>query len=348
MALIINEIRSFSVGRLARHEAFTKLISFSSWIAWLVISTAIAHAQTTSAHLLGDVLDENGSPVSDVRIVIESSHGNTQTTYTDVTGHFNFAQIDSKQYQLIADKPGFFRISKSLTLTSGENEILLTINHETEITEKVEVISTAQEINPQNTSHEESLVAREITDIPVPSTHDLKSSLPALPEVISDKANQIHVAGGRENETQFILDGFDIGDPATGSLTARVNVDSVRLVETESGHYSSQYGNGGTSVLSLETNVGDDRWRQSLTNFIPAANTQSGLRLGNWYPRYTISGPLSKERAWFSEAISIQRNIRVFSELPQNADTITQWSGDNLIRVQVNLTPTNFLQGGFL
>ena len=34
--------------------------------------------------------------------------------------------------------------------------------------------------------------------------------------------------------------------------------------------------------------------------------------------------------------------------MPRNANTQEQWLGDNLFRVQMNLTPTNILQGNFL
>jgi hypothetical protein len=340
--------RYFAMGRLTQQKATARLRFLSPRIAFLLVAIAVVRGQVPPSHLQGKVTDENGSPLSQVEIVIESPTGEKQIAYTNITGRFVVSPTSSSEYRMTANKSGFFRISKPIVLNEGENNLLLEMNHETEINERVEVISTASEVNPQSTSHEGSLVAREISDIPVPSTHNFRSSLPALPEIIEDNANQIHIAGGRENETQYILDGFDIGDPVTGNLSARLNVDSVRLMETESGHYSSQYGNGGSGVLTLETNVGDDRWRQTLTNFIPGVNTQKQLRFGNWYPRYTLSGPLSGGRAWFSEAISLQRNIRVFSELPQDADTINQWSGDNLIRAQVNLTANNILQGGFL
>lgn len=323
----------------------------ASWI-WclvgLILSVAAARGAPQQARFRGDVLDENGSPVAGAEVVLVSSQGQKQTVFTDTTGRFEFSSLDPGEYRLSLSKAGFFRVSVPVQLSEGENEIRFLINHETEIHERVEVSSTTQEIRPQDTAHDISLVAREIRDIPVPSTHDLKSSLPVMPEIVTDSSGQLHVAGGRAGEASFILDGFNIGDPVDGDLTARVNVDSVRLAEVETSRYVSQYGEGGTGVLQLDTVVGDDRWRNTATNFIPAVNIQRGLRLGNWYPRFTVSGPLHKGRAWFSEALSLQHNVRVFTELPQNADTITQWSDDNLLRAQVNLTPTNILQGGFL
>ncbi len=53
-------------------------------------------------------------------------------------------------------------------------------------------------------------------------------------------------------------------------------------------------------------------------------------------------------RAWFSDGVSVQHTFSLIQGLPTNADTQEQWAGDNLLRVQMNLTPTNILQGNFL
>jgi len=70
-------------------------------------------------------------------------------------------------------------------LREGNNEATFTINHETEIHEQVEVYSSSESNSPLVTSHAEALIAREIRDIPVPSTHDLRSSLQTMPEVVA-------------------------------------------------------------------------------------------------------------------------------------------------------------------
>jgi len=80
----------------------------------------------------------------------------------------------------------------------------------------------------------------------------------------------------------------------------------------------------------------------------PLRNLDNGLQLGNWYPRFTVSGPIRRDRVWFSEALSLQHNLKVVKELPKNGHTTTQWSGDSLFRSQVNITAANRLQMSFL
>ena len=315
----------------------------------LLMLPAAAQAALPAAQLLGTVVDENGVAAAGVEVVVRAPNGQRQATYTDVAGHFAFRALSVGSYSVSLNKPGFFRLAhQAVQLHEGVNELSFTLSHEFEIHEKVEVVSSAQGIEPQESAHQEILVAHEIRDIPVPSTHDLKNSLPAMPGVVQDPSGKLHVAGGRVGETQFLLDGFEIGDPATGDITFRVNVDTVRAVEVESGRYSAAYPHAGAGVLALDTTAGDDRWRFGTTNFVPGLRVERGAHLGNWYPRFTFSGPLRKGRAWFSEATSLQHTFALISQQPPGADTITQWAGDNLLRLQLNLTPTHVLQGSFL
>jgi hypothetical protein len=312
----------------------------------LSVSTAVAAPQ---AQLRGTVLDENSVPVVSVQVGLRSDSGQVRTVYTDVAGRFESEGIETGPYRVTLNKSGFFRLGEQpVEIKEGMNEITFTLFHEAEIHQSVEISSTPNPIEPEEPAHQEILVAREIRDIPVPNTHDLQSVLPSLPGIVRDNSGQLHVSGGRAGESQLVLDGFEIGDPISGALTSRVNVDTVRDVEVNSGRYGVQYGRGGAGVLVLDTTVGDDHWRAGTTNFVPGLHMERGVHLGNWYPRFTFSGPLEKGRAWFSEALSLQHTFQLVSELPANADTSTQWAGDNLLRAQINLTPHNLLQGSFL
>ena len=235
-----------------------------------------------------------------------------------------------------------------LDLAPGVNEVSLTLNHETELQEKVEVQSEPVQIDPDTTSHEESLVQHEILNAPVPSSHDLQQYLRTIPQVVADVSGKLHVAGARQGQTEVLLDGFEINDPASGNFNSRVNVDAVRAVTIETGGYGAQFAHASAGILELDTQSGDDRWRFGVTNFIPDVSLQQGAHLGNWYPRTSISGPIKKGRAWFSDALSVQRNFRLVRELPRGENTDTQWAGDNLLRGQINATARNILQGSFL
>jgi hypothetical protein len=311
---------------------------------------ALAAAKATAAvQVKGSISDENGVPVSGVKIEVKSPGGSAQYAYSDDTGHFEVLVPTPGEYLVSLSKPDYFRLTdQPVPLQEGTNEVSFTLSHEFEVHESVEVRSSTKQIEPLQAEHRETFDAQDILDIPAYSTHNLAAYLPAIAGVVQDNSGAMHVAGGRSGDAEYLLDGFEIGDPATGELTSRLDVDSVREVQVASGRYGAQYAHAAGAVMELNTYVGDDRWRFGTTDFFPAVNLQQGLHLGNWYPRFNFSGPLHKGRAWFSDGISIQHTFSLIKELPRNANTQQQWSGDNLFRVQMNLTPTNILQGNFL
>jgi hypothetical protein len=314
----------------------------------LVLALAAAKA-TAAVRLKGSINDENGVPLSGVQITVKSPTGSAQQAYSDDSGHFEVMVLTPGEYLVSLSKPDYFRLTdQRVPLQEGTNEVSFTLSHEFEVHEKVEVRSSTKEIEPLQAEHQETMDAQDILDIPAYSTHNLIAYLPMMAGVVQDNSGAIHVAGGRSGDAEYLLDGFEIGDPATGQLSSRLDIDSVREVQASSGRYGAQYPHAGGAVLELNTYVGDDRWRFGTTDFVPGADFRQGVHLANWYPRFNFSGPLEKGRAWFSDGISIQHTYDLVQGLPRNANTEQDWSGDNLFRVQVNLTPSNILQGNFL
>ena len=312
----------------------------------VLFSTQIAAIQ--SASLSGTVEDETRQPVPGVEVTLTSGTMMQRTTTNDL-GQFRFDSVLPGDVLLDFDKAGFFRLnSYAVTMNTGPTEVTVTMNHEYEVRSQVDVVSTPHEVIPEQTRHEEELVAREIREEPVPSSHTLQNFLPAIPGVVQDNTGLLHVAGGRVEDTSYTLDGFQLNNPATGLLDARLNVDSVRSAEVTSGRYGSQFANAGSGALALVTDTGDDRWRFGTTNFPPSLSFQRGTHLDNWFPRATFSGPVHRGRAWFSNGVSLQHDFSLVKELPPGSDISESWSGDNLFRVQYNATPAQSLEGNFL
>lgn len=312
-----------------------------------VITPIIAAAD--SADCSGVIVDENNVPIAAVKIALQNGTGRSYRAETDGAGRFRLRNLDAGEYKVEARKEGFFVLTgQTVTLRAGANDVTLTLKHAEELHEQVQVTAEANQIDTQDTAQKEALTARDIRDIPVPNSHILLESLTALPEVARDNAGSLHVAGARSGETQYLLDGFEIGDPINNTLSARFNVDATRAAEVQTGRIGAGYAHSGANVLSLETPDGDDKWRFGTTNPIPGIDIQQGLRLGNWYPRFTFSGPIEHGRFWFSDAISLQHTFTLVRELPAGANTSTQWAGDNLLRLQYNFSPKHILHGTFL
>src|SRR6202007_2256591 len=159
--------------------------------------------------------------------------------------------------------------------------------------------------------------------------HVLTEYLRTLPEIVQDNAGGLHVSGARSGDTQYLLDGFEIGDPVNNSLSARFNVDAARGAEVQSGGFGAEYAHTGASILNLQTPDGDDKWRFGTTNPLPGINVQEDVHLGNWYPRFTFSGPIERGRFWFSDAISVQHIFAFIRQRPSGQNGWPQGAGHN-------------------
>src|SRR5229473_4728027 len=327
--------------------ALTRLIA-----AVLALLTILACGQiraADSADCTGVVMDENGVPIGAAKIKLEHITGQTYGAETDGAGRFTLRNLLAGDYRAEVHKQGFFLLSgKALTLRAGSNELTFTLNHAQELHEQVQVAAPSNQIDTHDTGQRSTLTARDIRDVPVPSTHVQAQSLIALPEIVRDNRSDLHLAGAHSSDTQYLLDGFEIGNPANGALTSRFNVDATRAAEVQTGRIGAAYAHSGAGLLNLETHDGDDRWRFGTTNPAPGINIQEGAHLGNWYPRFTFSGPIERGRFWFSDAISIQHTFDVVKQLPSNANTSEQWAGDNLLRLQYNLSPRHIFHASFL
>ncbi len=317
--------------------------------AFLSILAAVEVQAADSGDCSGVVLDEDGVPLADAKIRLEYNSGREFQAETDDAGRFTLRSLPVGDYKVEVRKEGFFLLTDyAITLHAGNNELSLTLNHEQELHERVQVTVPSNQIDPQETAQRSTLTARDIRDIPVPNTHVLRQSLIALPEIVQDNQNNLHVAGARSGDTQYLLDGFEIGDPVTGALTSRFNVDATRAAEVQTGRFGAGYAHAGANILSLETPDGDDRWRFGTTNPFPGINIQEGAHLGNWYPRFTFSGPIEHGKFWFSDSVSLQHTFAVVKQQPAGANTREEWAGDNLLRLQYNITPKHILHASFL
>ena len=188
----------------------------------------------------------------------------------------------------------------------------------------------------------------EIVNIPYQTSRDIRYLLPFYPGVVQDATEQIHVAGSETWETLDTLDGFDIRSPEEGTLDMRVSADAVRSIDAETTRYPVEFGRATGGVMAFYTGMGDNKFRFNATNFIPSFRDLNGIRFDKFVPRFTFSGPLKRNRAWFYDGIETEYDNIYISELPANADTDTLVRGSNLVKVQANITPANIVTGGLL
>jgi hypothetical protein len=291
-------------------------------------------AADTAITLRGRVLDENGQPVSGVQVKLEGLGRQRISALTDDAGYFSVLNLPPGEYTVQMEKVDFFVLrGQTIQVSAATSDFTFTLNHIQEVREKVDVVADPNRIEPTETPQSATLTSTEFFYIPVPSSHDYQQSMVALPQIVRDNQAVLHIAGARATQSQYLMDGFEVGDPVSGTLTIPLIVDALRTAEVETGRFGAEFAHPGAAILKFETPEGDDHWRFNATDFIPGLRSEQGVRLGNYYPRITFSGPLVKGKLWFLQSFSFDHTLSIERDIKTGNNTSEQWSGDTFSRL---------------
>lgn len=322
--------------------------SRTSALFGILLVVWVAHAEVAVS---ARVVDETGEAVAGARVELRTPEGHVvAVASSDLAGDLSVMSLPSPgEYQISAERQGFYLYQgKAETFAEGANQLLITLNHLQEFSERIDVRASAPAIDPQQPAEHKEIDNKELETVPLPASEDYRSALPLLDGVVADNSGRPHFNGGSTSQANYTLDGFNISDPVTGELNTRVNDETIQSMDLQSSRFSAENGRGSSGVLELKTKMGDDRWRFDGTNFIPGVSTESGLHVDKWTPRVELSGPIVKSRVWFHEGFDGFYYVDVVHDLPPGQNRTHGVTTDNLTRFQANLTPSNILTGSFL
>jgi hypothetical protein len=311
----------------------------------LVLSKLPAQEKTT---IIGSVLDENGAPVRDARITVfpagapQSENAGLAAT-SDPAGAFRLGIPAPGNYSIQVEHDGFFLFAIPSVALDESMHLEIQMNHQKSLAESVDVHFSPPVIDPGQTTDTKQINNQEILNLPYPASQDYRNAFALIPGALLDNTGLLHFNGGNTNETNYRLNGFEVSDPATGNLNARLNVDTVQTLQWDASRFSADKGKGSAGTVDIRTEMGDDHWRFEGTNFIPGFGVQNGFYLNHWSPRVKVSGPIKKGRAWFHHALDTYYTVNTISGLPGGQNRTTGLIGSDLTRVQWNMTNSQIL-----
>jgi len=312
-----------------------------------IVLMSVAAAQTAPVSTIV-VMDENGVVVAAARVVLQSATGPAVSCQTDFNGRCQFPALASGTYHVRVEKEGYYEADETGVAIAQSSSIEVTIFHQQELREVVNVKESPPAIDPAQVASKETLSGLDVIDMVYPATHDYRNALNFIPGVVEDQNGQPHVAGAQTYQTQTLLDGFNVTQPANGQLLVRVSTDAFRSIQIEPGREPAEDGKGSGGVLNLNTGIGDDHFRFFATNFIPSVQDKHGWRFDQFLPRFTFSGPLRKGKIWFYSAFEGEYDNVVYTELPVHQDNDHVLRLGELFKVQTNVTRRDILTTSFL
>ena len=282
----------------------------------LLLLTALPVSAQERGGISGTVIDKRTNhaiPFATVTVVGAQKGG-----LTDSEGKFVITGVPVGSYEVRAQFLGYapgsqtaiaVTVGRSITLNFALQEIVVHEEKVVEVTAERQLVEVRQGATVRSTS------AAEIRNLAVSTITDVLQQQAG----ISTDADQIHVRGGRADETLFMVDGVANRDLVTGQTTAgKLNARSVAEVNVATGAYDVRYGNALSGVVEAKLKEGSDRFEGGLTT--------GGATYGGRAMQLTLGGPLGFKPAgenpitWFLDLSSDYQSTRFPSidKLPGN------------------------------
>lgn len=306
-----------------------------------------SHSPLHPNAILLTVVDENGVAVPAASVTVTEISQPPLHLITSYDGRATWVPRQPGTYSVTIEKPGFYQ-RRLQDLDTQQTSVRIPLTHEQIVHQEVNVQASTPGIDPEQISNTLTMNVPEIVNIPFPVNRDIRALLPFTPGVVADGAGQVHLSGGEAYRTLYLLDGFDIRQPITGTLELRVSTDAIRSIDTESTRYPVNYGRSTAGVIALNTGMGDNQFRFNATDFLPSFRNINGIHFDKFEPRLTFSGPVVRDHVWFFDGFDTEYALNYVPGLPSNADTNPSIRGSNLLRLQGNIGTTNSLSGALL
>ena len=363
-----------------------RLVTGALLVAAAFVPTANVWAQqsVTAAMLSGRVEDANGAAISGVALTATNLDQNqSSNTTSDTQGRFRFLYLPVGRYQLKATASGFTPIERQLTLTVGQAldvPLKLTVAG---VISKVEVKAEAPVIETVRTQLAETVLPREIDNLPLNGRNylDLAALTPGVTranpvanqrfaETSAVPGTQINVAGQRNINNGFVIDGLSANDDAAdlpGTFFSQEVISEFQVI-TSGG--IAEFGRASAGIINVVTQSGTNDWRGRAYGFLrnkrldarnplsimpdpnnpgkllkdPLTQAQYGLSLG---------GPLKRDRTFLFANFEQTHlhNAVVLTILPANITAINtvldqlKYTGP---RISTGLAPTGYNTTNFL
>jgi TonB dependent receptor-like, beta-barrel len=237
--------------------------------------------------------------------------------------------------------------SAPFAVTPGENEQVLVEMRLTFVRESVDVVvpanSPTESLQPVAVS---DLLTGAKMDIQPLAGDDFQSLLTVLPSIIRGPEGRLRIKGGAPTTGALQLSSASLNDPSTGDFDLELPSSAVESVEVLSNPFAAEYGRFSTSVTQVRTKRGTNNWVFKPDNLVPGFG--KGFAFVNKFePRFTISGPLKRDRLILGEYLQyrfVRTEVKSLPGKPQ----LGLDSFDSFTRLDAVLSSRHALTGGVI
>lgn len=223
----------------------------------------LAYSQDDSkGTIVGSVQDRRtGEYLAGVNIQIKGTY---MGAATDLEGRFRIENINPGEYDLEVSIIGYKILLKTgINVTSNKTEYLEFEIEESILAfgEEIEVVGKKPLLEVDLTASQEVFSSSELDNKIVENVNDIIAQQAGV--VKSD--NEIHIRGGRADESLYIVDGVSVKDPLSGYGNAvYVNPDAIKELKVITGGFNAEYGQAMSGIIDVVLKEGSETYDGSL------------------------------------------------------------------------------------
>jgi hypothetical protein len=265
------------------------------------------------------------------RVLLKNAAAQTEfTAVSNDLGAYSFTEVLIGEYEVTVSLAGFETTTKRVTLKPDETaqlnfELALATQKQT-----VEVTAEAPGVDLTSSSSGGQVITQSTLRSVVQLNQDFQDALPLLPGVTRGLEGEIHIKGGRTNQTSTLVNTASVADPFTGQPALRLPAIAVQSVQVLSNPFSAEYGKFASGVVEVNTRGGTDQWKFLFEDPIPRFRWIDGRTHGveSASPHLTFAGPIKRGKLY------------IFQSLLYGYDTVRVPSlpDPNNVRVQESVT----------
>jgi hypothetical protein len=212
--------------------------------------------------ITGRITDSKaGAGLPGVNIMIKGTYYGTAS---DLEGRYRLIDIPPGSYDLEVSIIGYKIILRTGVLIRSDSTAIIDFKMEETVLsfgEDVVVMGKKPLFDVDETSSIARVRREDIETKVVSSVEDILSEQIG----VTTQDNEIHIRGGRIDESIFVVDGFSVKDPLSGySGNLFVNADAIEELEIITGGYNAEYGQAMSGVVNIKLKEGRDHYEGSI------------------------------------------------------------------------------------
>ena len=198
--------------------------------------------------------EETGESMPYTNVFITGTNIGTMA-FTD--GFYIMRGLPPGTYTVKASYISYALASQTVTLAPGE---VVNLDFHLEVRaimmEPFEVSAERALIEVDKTGSSHYISAKQMEAMPLDQVVDMIAMQPGV--TLQD--NEIHIRGGRADDTMFVVDGMNVSDPlAGGGYGYAIDPSIINEIEVLTGGFNAEYGQAVSGVVNVTTKEGNDR-----------------------------------------------------------------------------------------